>query len=229
MSKHFSRKLNRFIYLLSTKNHEILNKIKTLFAKCPILIFELNKFMPKNNKLPLVTQDNADEFLQKLKNKDESCYKEIIKLILQYKDENINTETLANKTEEVLNKYPELLEEALLFIDYKKINTLNFRKNINKNNSNNNIQNNSNNNINQNNIENTQINQKKENRQQNQTLSPKSYDKYSSISRHHYRHDMNQLAPKIQSSPDFVFFAGLKEIFSPEIYKIIPEIKKYFG
>ena len=180
--------------------------------------------MPKNNKLPLVTQDNADEFLQKLKNKDESCYKEIIKLILQYKDENINTETLANKTEEVLNKYPELLEEALLFIDYKKINTLNFRKNINKNNSNNNIQNNSNNNINQNNIENTQINQKKENRQQNQTLSPKSYDKYSSISRHHYRHDMNQLAPKIQSSPDFVFFAGLKEIFSPEIYKIIIKI-----
>ena len=126
--------------------------------------------MPKNNKLPLVNQNNADEFFQKLKNKDEGCYKEVIKLILQYKDEELNIESLTNKIEEVLNKYPELLEEALLFIDHKKINTLNFRKNIqNKNNSNNN-QNHSNNNNNQNNAENAQTNPKKENRKQNQSL-----------------------------------------------------------
>ena len=81
--------------------------------------------MPKNNKLPLVNQNNADEFFQKLKNKDEGCYKEVIKLILQYKDEELSIEALTNKMEEVLNKYPELLEEALLFIDHKKINTLN--------------------------------------------------------------------------------------------------------
>ena len=181
--------------------------------------------MPKNNKLPLVDQNNADEFFQKLKNKDEGCYKEIIKLILHYKHEEISIEELANKTDEVLNKYPELLEEALLFIDPKKINTLNFRKNnLNKINSNNNIQNNSNHNSNQNNNENTQSNQKKENRQQIQSLSPKSYDKYSLPSRYHYRQDMNHLAPKIQSNPDFLFFAGLKEIFSPEIYKIIIKI-----
>jgi len=181
--------------------------------------------MPKNNKLPLVNQNNSDEFFQKLKNKDEGCYKEFIKLILQYDKEEINVETLTSKTEELLKKYPELLEEILLFIDSKKINSLNFRKNIlNKNNSNNNISNNQNNSIIQNNIENTQISQKKENRQQIQTLSPKSYDKYNTTIRHHYRHDMNQLAPKIQSSPDFVFFAGLKEIFSPEIYKILIKI-----
>ena len=180
--------------------------------------------MPKNNKLPLVNQNNADEFFQKLKNKDEGCYKEVIKLILQYKDEELNIESLTNKIEEVLNKYPELLEEALLFIDHKKINTLNFRKNIqNKNNSNNN-QNHSNNNNNQNNAENAQTNPKKENRQQNQSLSPKSYDKYSSINHHHYRHDMNLIPPKIQSSPDFLFFSGLKDYFSPEIYKIIIKI-----
>ena len=190
-----------------------------------MLIYELNKIMPKNNKLPPVNQDNANEFFQKIKIKDEGCYKEVIKLILQYKNEEINTESLTNKIEEILGKYPELLEEALLFIDSKKISTLNFRKNIlNKNNSNNNIQNNSNNAVNQNIIEKAQNIQKKENPQQNQSLSPKTYDKLSSINHHHYRHDINQLAPKIQSSPDFVFFAGLKEIFSPEIYKIIIKI-----
>ena len=190
-----------------------------------MLIYELNKIMPKNNKLPPVNQDNANEFFQKIKIKDEGCYKEVIKLILQYKNEEINTESLTNKIEEILGKYPELLEEALLFIDSKKISTLNFRKNIlNKNNSNNNIQNNSNNAVNQNIIEKAQNIQKKENPQQNQSLSPKTYDKLSSINHHHYRHDINQLAPKIQSSPDFVFFVGLKEIFSPEIYKIIIKI-----
>ena len=181
--------------------------------------------MPKNNKLPLVSQENADEFFQKLKNKDEGCFKEVIKLILQYKNEEINIETLTSKIEECLSKYPELLEEIFLFIDSKKINTLNYRKNLlNKNNSNNSIQNNTNININQNNIESNKVSQKNEARQQNQSLSPKIYDKYSSISRHNYRHDMNPIAPKIHSSPDSVFFSGLKDIFSPEIYKTLIKI-----
>ena len=180
--------------------------------------------MPKNSKLPL-TQENSNEFFQKLKIKDEGCYKEVIKVILQFKNEEINTEALTNKMEEILNKYPELYEEALLFIDSKKINTLNYRKNnINKNSSNGSIQNNTNNAINQNNNDKNQNIQKKENQQQNQTLSPKSYDKYTSINHHHYRHDSNQLMPKIQSNPDYIFFSGLKEIFSPEIYKILIKI-----
>ena len=190
-----------------------------------MLIYELNKIMPKNNKLPLVTQENANDFFQKLKVKDEGCYKEVIKLIIQYKNEEINTEALTSKIEEILGKYPELLEEVLLFIDSKKINTLNFRKNIlNKNNSNSSIQNNSNN-ANQN-LEKSQNNQRKESPHKNQNISPKGYDKYSSINQHHYRHDINinQLAPKIQSSPDYVFFAGLKDIFSSEIYNIIIKI-----
>ena len=32
--------------------------------------------MPKNNKLPVVNQDNSDEFFEKLKDKDEGAYKE---------------------------------------------------------------------------------------------------------------------------------------------------------
>ena len=191
-----------------------------------MLIYELNKIMPKNNKLPLVTQENANDFFQKVKIKDEGCYKEVIKLIIQYKNEELNTEALTSKIEEILGKYPELLEEAFLFIDSKKINTLNFRKNnLNKNtNTNSNIQNNSNN-VNQS-IEKSQNNQKKESSQKNQNISPKSYDKYASINHHHYRQDinMNQLASKMQSSPDYMFFAGLKDFFTPEIYNIIIKI-----
>ena len=195
-----------------------------------MLIYELNKIMPKNNKLPLVTQENANDFFQKVKIKDEGCYKEVIKLIIQYKNEELNTEALTSKIEEILGKYPELLEEAFLFIDSKKINTLNFRKNnLNKNtNTNSNIQNNSNN-VNQS-IEKSQNNQKKESSQKNQNISPKSYDKYASINHHHYRQDinMNQLASKIQSSPDYMFFAGLKDFFTPEIYNIIIKILYYY-
>ena len=118
------------VFLRNYSEEETLSKLKNLFAKCPILIFELNKIIPKYYKLPVVTQDNSDEFFEKIKNRDENCYKEFIKLVLQYKDEEISIDALTNKTEELLNKYPDLLEEAMLFIDNKKLNTINYRKNI---------------------------------------------------------------------------------------------------
>ena len=222
-------KMKEFIDIINQEGtlseEEILNKLKALLSQCPILILELNKIMPKSNKLPLVTQTNADEFFQKLKNTDESCYKEVIKLILQYKDEGITIETLSNKIETVLNKYPELLEEALLFIDYKKINTLNFKKNSMNKNNNTNSGNNNTVPATTTGAKETNIETKKDFKQQREA-SPESYDKYYSSNRHHHRHDINmdQLAPKMQSSPDSVFFAGLKELFSTEIYKIVIKI-----
>ena len=97
-----------------------------------------------------------------MKNKDEYIYKEFIKLIMEYKDENISIESLTNKVEDLFNNYPELLEETMLFIDHKKLNAINYCKNIiNKTNINNNynINNNQNNNINyQTNFENNQPN-----------------------------------------------------------------------
>ena len=59
--------------------------------------------MPKNNKLPLLNQKNSDDFFEKLKNRDEYVYKEFIKLIIDYRDESINIETLTNKVENLLN------------------------------------------------------------------------------------------------------------------------------
>lgn len=178
--------------------------------------------MPKNNRLPLVTQYNSDKFFEKLKNKDEDCYKEFIKLILQYKDEEINIETLANKTEEILNKYPELLEEAMLFIDYKKLNTINYKKNlISKNNTNNNSkEKNINVNENQNVMENNQSNSKKENKTQNKNLSSTINKEKNQTNDYSFPY----FAPKIQMSPEYLFFNGLKEIFPPEIYQIIIKI-----
>ena len=180
--------------------------------------------MPKNNKLSIVNQKNSDEFFQKLKTEDEECYKEFIKLIIQYRDEEINIETLINKTEELLSKYPELLEEALIFIDHKRLNIINIKKNIiNKNNINNNDankkQNNKTNTLDKNSTDNNQLNVKKEIRHQNikMDLSPKK-EKYQIIN--YYSH----LSPKIQMSPDYIFFNGLKDLFPPEIYKILIKI-----
>ena len=196
--------------------------MKNLFAECPILIYELNKIMPKNNKLPLLNQDNSDDFFEKLKDKDESAYKEFIKLIIQYRDENLNIEALTTKVEELLSKYPELLEEAMLFIDHKKLNNMNFRKNIiNKNNINNNIQNNNNY---QNTAENNQINIKKENIKQTQNSNASNIIEKHQTNKHHFHHYMSQLPPKIQSSPDYMFLNSLKDMFSPEIYKILIKI-----
>ena len=183
--------------------------------------------MPKNNKLSIVNQNNSDEFFQKLKTEDEECYKEFIKLIIQYRDEEINIETLINKTEELLSKYPELLEEALIFIDHKRLNIINIKKNIiNKNNINNNSnndankkQNNKTNALDKNSTDNNQLNVKKEIRHQKikMDLSPKK-EKYQIIN--YYSH----LSPKIQMSPDYIFFNGLKDLFPPEIYKILIKI-----
>ena len=198
--------------------------MKTLFSECPILIFELNKIMPKNNKLPLLNQNNSDEFLEKLKNKDEAIYKEFIKLLIKYRDENLSIEVLANKAEEILGKYPELLEEAMLFIDYKKLNTFNFRKNIiNKNNIINNTNNNQNNNY-QNVAENNQSSTKKENRQQNQNLIQTTNNEKHQINKYHYHQYISHLPPKLHTSPDYMFLNGLKTFVSPEVYKILIKI-----
>ena len=182
--------------------------------------------MPKNNKLPLLNQNNSDEFFEKLKNRDEYVYKEFIKLIIDYRDDNINIETLTNKVENLLNKYPELLEEAMLFIDHKKLNTINFRKNINnKNNTNseyNNIQ--GNNNLYQTNIDNIQQNIKKENKQPNQNINSSPTRENPQVIKHNYHQDINKISTKMQSSLDYMFFNGLKNVFPPEIYKILIKI-----
>ena len=214
------------VFLRNYSEEETLSKLKNLFAKCPILIFELNKIIPKYYKLPVVTQDNSDEFFEKIKNRDENCYKEFIKLVLQYKDEEISIDVLTNKTEELLNKYPDLLEEAMLFIDNKKLNTINYRKNIiNKNITNNKSKQNSiKENENQNIMENNQLNITKENKIANKTLDLLKNKEKNQANEYSFPY----FSPKIQISPEYHFFNGLKEIFPPEIYEILIKILYLF-
>ena len=182
----------------------------------------MNKIIPKNNKIPLVNQNNSDKFFEKLKNQDEDCYKEFIKLIIQYKDDSINNETLAKKTEEILGKYPELLEEAMLFIDYKKLNLNNYRKNLTtKNNINNDSKpNNEEDNINKDTKEKNESSIKKENKTENKKSdSAIIKEKQMTID-----YSFPYLTPKIKMSPEYIFFNGLKEIFPPEIYEILIKI-----
>ena len=200
--------------------------MKALFTPYPILIYELNKIMPKNNKIPLVNQNNSDKFFEKLKNQDEDCYKEFIKLIIQYKDDSINNETLAKKTEEILGKYPELLEEAMLFIDYKKLNLNNYRKNLTtKNNINNDSKpNNEEDNINKKKKKKNESSIKKENKTENKKSdSAIIKEKQMTID-----YSFPYLTPKIKMSPEYIFFNGLKEIFPPEIYEILIKILYLF-
>ena len=182
----------------------------------------MNKIIPKNNKIPLVNQNNSDKFFEKLKNQDEDCYKEFIKLIIQYKDDSINNETLAKKTEEILGKYPELLEEAMLFIDYKKLNLNNYRKNLTtKNNINNDSKpNNEEDNINKDTKEKNESSIKKENKTENK----KSDSNITKEKQMTIDYSFPYLTPKIKMSPEYIFFNGLKEIFPPEIYEILIKI-----
>jgi len=184
----------------------------------------LNKIIPKSSKLPLVNQNNSDELFEKLKNEDEECYKEFIKLIIKYRDEEITIEVLITKVEALLSKFPELLEEAMIFIDNKKLNTINYRKTFsNKNNTENTVKQNnqsSNDNIPKE-SENNQISEtKKEIKHQNNNINLSPVKEKHQI---HYNYFSN-FTPKMQMSPEYIFFNGLKDLFPPEIYQILIKI-----
>ena len=54
-----------------------------------------------------------------------------MKAILSLKNGEITQEKIVSKFEELLGRYPDLLEEAYLFSDYKKINSANYKKSLN--------------------------------------------------------------------------------------------------
>jgi hypothetical protein len=58
----------------------------------------------------------------KVREKDENAFKEIMKSLFAFKKEEISQEKLISKFEEHLLRHSDLLEEAYLFLDYKKVN-----------------------------------------------------------------------------------------------------------
>jgi hypothetical protein len=69
----------------------------------------------------LVDRENADSFLLKIKNRDDYVFKEVMKALLSLKNGEITLEKLTVRFEELLAKYPDLLEEAYLYTDPKKV------------------------------------------------------------------------------------------------------------
>jgi hypothetical protein len=59
--------------------------------------------------------------LLKVREKDENAFKEIMKCLFTFKKEEITQEKLISKFEELLMRHTDLLEEAYLFLDYKKV------------------------------------------------------------------------------------------------------------
>lgn len=187
-----------------------MQKLKKLFTQNPILILELNKFIPKGSRLQLLEPENADNFLQKIKDKDEATFKEVMKTILSLKNGEINVEKIVTKFEELLGKYPELLEEAYLFADYRKIGSANYKKlvaNAHKSSHNNQCKN--------------------DTKKHNTTEHNNEYKTERNIS-NNYR-DTIPMSSKIQASPEYVFFSSLKELFTPEVYQVVIKLFHLFN
>jgi histone deacetylase complex regulatory component SIN3 len=103
--------------------------VRSVISEYPILVLEFNKLLPKSSKLvklfliqPLVDKENADSFLLKIKNRDEYAFRECMKAILSLKNGEIMLEKLVARFEELLANYPDLMEEAYIYTDPKKVN-----------------------------------------------------------------------------------------------------------
>ena len=128
-----------------------------------------------------------------------------MKTLLSFKKEEITQEKLLSRFEELLFRYPDLLEEAYLFIDYKKINSSNYKKNIN------------NKNINSNNTSSSNRNERKNYNSNN--------EKHNIIK---YR-EITQSTPKIQSSNIIIKLLYLYNEGILSQYEFTQMIEPYFS
>ena len=65
--------------------------------------------------------DYAKKFLNSIKKISEPIFYKTVKALLAFKSEQISIENLIEKFEGIFKNYPELLEESLLFLDYKRV------------------------------------------------------------------------------------------------------------
>lgn len=141
----------------------------------------------------MVVQENADNFLLKIKNRDENIFREVMKVLFSLKNNEVNLDKIILKFEELLSRHPDLLEEAYMFLDYKRINTSLYKKALPSN----------------------KFQMKSEQRQ-------KALDSRQSASVHshaYYTHTHMHTPTKI-SNPEYVFFTKLKTIFPHRAYNV---------
>ncbi|MCQ2819202.1 MAG: hypothetical protein MJ252_18215 [archaeon] len=202
-----------FLFIIRSSFEDVLQKLKKLFSNQPMLIYELNKFISKSFRLPLLEQENADTFINKIRSRDEGTFKEVAKAILALKNGELSQDKLINKLEDTLFKYPDLLEEAYLFADPKKINSLNYKKTLA-------------------NAYKNKDKEMRENKEGRETLRKGSIHNNPkedlNDSNQRFNRDMSSLN-KNQTTPEFLFFSSLKELFTPELYNVIIKLFHLFN
>lgn len=85
--------------------------------------------MPKPFKIQVVNENLAFDFVQKIKQKDKEVFAKFMKVIFQYKEKEMSYNSTCTYIERILLPYPELLEEAFLYLNHKKINS-SYRKSL---------------------------------------------------------------------------------------------------
>jgi len=121
--------INKIIINSYQNDESSVLKIKKLLSENPLLLYEFNKFLPKNFKVQVVNENLAFDYVQKIKRRDEEVFAKFLKVTSQYKDGEISYNSMCLYIDRILLPYPDLLEEAYLYLNHKKINA-SYRKSL---------------------------------------------------------------------------------------------------
>ena len=96
-------------------------KIRDLLIKKPILMIELNKFLPKPYKLAVIDKDFTCKFLLKIKNKSEDLYNQIVTILMNNKNSVLSFKDLYDNIEKLLKPVEiDLYNDFILIMEVKR-------------------------------------------------------------------------------------------------------------
>lgn len=96
-------------------------KIRDLLIKKPILMIELNKFLPKPYKLAVIDKDFTCKFLLKIKNKSEDLYNQIVTILMNNKNSVLTFKDLYDNIEKLLKPVEiDLYNDFILIMEVKR-------------------------------------------------------------------------------------------------------------
>lgn len=96
-------------------------KMRDLLIKKPILMIELNKFLPKPYKLAVIDKDFTCKFLLKIKNKSEDLYNQIVTILMNNKNSVLSFKDLYDNIEKLLKPVEiDLYNDFILIMEVKR-------------------------------------------------------------------------------------------------------------
>lgn len=95
--------------------------MRDLLIKKPILMIELNKFLPKPYKLAVIDKDFTCKFLLKIKNKSEDLYNQIVTILMNNKNSVLSFKDLYDNIEKLLKPVEiDLYNDFILIMEVKR-------------------------------------------------------------------------------------------------------------